>query len=101
MPELTMFLGEVPLTPDGVPLTPELAAAIIPALEHHATHSHGHRLQSTCSKMEAFNYYAKIVYLTAGSGGANEFNQKQIELLLDIRRTRFTLPGRHPFLDKA
>ena len=108
MPESTMFLGEVPLTPYGVPSTPELSAAIIPALarhdaillENHGALSYGHTLQSAWFKMEALDYYAKVVYLAAGYGGAREFNETQIEQLLDIRRTRFAQPGRHPFIDK-
>ena len=109
MPESTMFLGEVPLTPYGVPSTPELSAAIIPALERHdaillESHgalSYGHTLLSAWFKMEALDYYAKAVYLAANYGGAREFNERQIEQLLDIRRTRFAQPGRHPFIDRV
>lgn len=77
MPESTMFLGEVPLTPYGLPSTPELAEAIIPALkrhdalllENHGALSCGHDLQSAWFKMEALDYYAKVVYLAAAYGG--------------------------------
>lgn len=107
MPELTMFLGEVPLTPYGLPSTTELCDAIIPSLqkhdaillENHGALSWGHDLQSAYFKMEALDYYAKVVYLAAGYGGAREFNQDQIERLLDVRRTKFNQPGRHPFID--
>ncbi|HBM59873.1 MAG TPA: class II aldolase family protein, partial [Citreicella sp.] len=82
MPESTMFLGEVPLTPYGLPSTTELCDAIIPALdkhdaillENHGALSYGHDLQSAYFKMEALDYYAKVVYLAAAYGGANEFN---------------------------
>ena len=70
-------------------------------LENHGALSYGHTLQSAWFKMEALDYYAKVVYLSAGYGGAREFNEKQIEQLLDIRRTRFAQPGRHPFIDKT
>lgn len=107
MPESTMFLGEVPLTPYGLPSTTELCDAIIPALqkhdalllENHGALSYGHDLQSAYFKMEALDYYAKVVYLAAGYGGAKEFDQGQIEKLLDVRRTKFNQPGRHPFID--
>ena len=108
MPESTMFLGEVPLTPYGLPSTRELSDAIIPyldrhdalLLENHGALSYGHDLMSAYFKMEALDYYAKVVYLAAQFGGAKEFNAEQIEKLLEVRRTKFASPGRHPFLDK-
>ena len=107
MPESTMFLGEVPLTPYGLPSTTDLSDAIIPALEkhdailleNHGALSYGHTLQSAYFKMEALDYYAKVVYLAAGYGGAKEFSAEQVEKLLDVRRTKFAQPGRHPFID--
>jgi L-fuculose-phosphate aldolase len=108
MPESTMFLGEVPLTPYGLPSTTELCDAIIPylrrhdalLLENHGALSYGHNLTSAYFKMEALDYYAKVVYLAAGYGGAKEFNAEQIEKLLDVRRKHFNQPGRHPFIDR-
>lgn len=108
MPESTMFLGEVPLTPYALPSTSELSDAIAPyldrydalLLENHGALSYGHDLTSAYFKMEALDYYAKVVYLAAHYGGAREFNAEQIERLLDIRRTKFSQPGRHPFLDR-
>jgi len=107
MPESTMFLGEVPLTPYGLPSTTELCDAIIPALdkhdaillENHGALSYGHDLQRAYFKMEALDYYAKVVYLAAAYGGANEFNADQVEKLLNVRREKFNQPGRHPFID--
>ena len=107
MPESTMFLGEVPLTPYGTPSTSELTDAIAPyldrhdalLLENHGALTYGHDLTSAWFKMEALDYYAKVLYLAAGYGGAREFDAVQIEKLLEIRRTRFASPGRHPFLD--
>lgn len=107
MPESTIFLGEVPLTPYGLPSTPELAEAIIPALkrhdalllENHGALSCGHDLQSAWFKMEALDYYAKVVYLAAAYGGPKEFSQREIDRLVELRRTRFAMPGRHPFID--
>ena len=108
MPESTMFLGEVPLTPYGLPSTTELSDAIIPyldrydavLLENHGALTYGHDLQSAYFKMEALDYYAKVVYLAAQFGGAKEFNAEQIEKLLEVRRIKFASPGRHPFIDK-
>ena len=107
MPESTMFLGEVPLTPYGTPSTPELTDAIIPylqrhdavLLENHGALTYGHDLQSAWFKMEALDYYAKVVYLAAAYGGPKEFSQREIDRLVELRRTRFAMPGRHPFID--
>ena len=97
------------LTPYALPSTSELSDAIAPyldrydalLLENHGALSYGHDLTSAYFKMEALDYYAKVVYLAAHYGGAKEFNAEQIERLLDIRRTKFAQPGRHPFLDRA
>jgi L-fuculose-phosphate aldolase len=107
MPESTMFLGEVPLTPYGLPSTRELSDAIIPylqrydalLLENHGALTYGHDLNSAYFKMEALDYYAKVVYLASSYGGAKEFNANQIAKLLDVRRKHFNQPGRHPFLN--
>lgn len=90
-----------------MPSTPELAEAIIPALkrhdalllENHGALSCGHDLQSAWFKMEALDYYAKVVYLAAAYGGPKEFSQREIDRLVELRRTRFAMPGRHPFID--
>ncbi len=107
MPESTMFLGEVPLTPYGLPSTKELVDAITPYLDRHdaillANHgalTWGHDLESAWFKMEAVDYYAKALFLASQFGGANEFTFDQVERLLDIKRAHFDAPGRHPFID--
>jgi L-fuculose-phosphate aldolase len=107
MPESTMFLGEVPLTPYGLPSTQELVDAIVPYLDRHdaillANHgalSWGHDLESAWFKMEAVDYYAKALYLAEQFGGANEFDAHQVTRLLDIKRAHFNAPGRHPFIN--
>lgn len=109
MPESTMFLGEVPLTPYAVPSTQELSDSITPylrrhdalLLENHGALTYGHDLNSAYFKMEALDYYAKVLYLAASYGGAKEFNAEQVEKLLDIRRKHFNQPGRHPFMNPA
>jgi len=108
MPESTMFLGEVPLTPYAVPSTSALCDAIRPyldrhdalLLESHGALTFGHDLTSAYFKMEALDYYAKVVYLAASYGGAKEFNAEQVEQLLNVRRAHFNQPGRHPFIDR-
>jgi L-fuculose-phosphate aldolase len=107
MPESTMFLGEVPLTPYGLPSTDEISEAIMPYLERHdalllANHgalTYGHDLTSAYFKMEALDYYAKAVYLARQYGGPKTFSAEQVENLLEVRRRKFASPGRHPFID--
>ena len=106
MPESTMFLGEVPLTPYGLPSTSELCDAITPylqrhdavLLENHGALTWGHDLTSAYFKMEALDYYAKVVYLAAHYGGAKEFDADQVTKLLEVRRSKFASPGRHPLM---
>jgi L-fuculose-phosphate aldolase len=107
MPESTMFLGEVPITPYGLPSTPELSDAITPyldrydaiLLENHGALTYGHDLTSAYFRMEALDYYAKVIYLSAQYGGAKEFNTEQVAKLLEIQRTRFPQPDRHSRVD--
>lgn len=106
MPESTMFLGEVPLSPYALPSSEDLSRAIAPylerhdaiLLENHGALTCGHDLQSAWFKMEALDYYAKVVYLAAGYGGAHEFDRHEVERLVELKRTRFPSPGRHPFI---
>ncbi len=106
MPESTMFLGEVPLSPYAQPSSEQLSEAIIPylerhdamLLENHGALTYGHDLQSAWFKMEALDYYAKVVYLAAAYGGPREFSTEEVDKLIELKRTRFPSPGRHPFI---
>lgn len=107
MPESTILLGEVPLTPYGTPSTMELPNAITAylashdalLLENHGALSYGADLDNAYFKMEALDYYAKVVYLAAQYGGAQEFGAEEVAKLIELRKTRFNLPGRHPLVD--
>jgi L-fuculose-phosphate aldolase len=109
MPESTIFLGEVPVTPYGLPSTNELSDAIKPyldrhdalLLENHGALTCGHDLMSAYFKMEALDYYAKVVFLASQYGGAQEFTTDQVDKLVELRRTKFTLPGRHPLIHRS
>jgi L-fuculose-phosphate aldolase len=107
MPESTMFLGEVPIAPYGLPSTKELCESISPflqkhdvlLLENHGALTYGYDLMNAYFKMESLDYYAKAVYLSSFYGGAKEFTSSQINELLDVRKRNFDQPGRHPFLN--
>ncbi|WP_456269088.1 class II aldolase/adducin family protein [Kushneria sp. AK178] len=107
MPESTILLGEVPIAPYGTPSTMDLPRSITEflathdalLLENHGALSYGVDLDNAHFKMEALDYYAKVIYLASQYGGAHEFNQAEVDKLVELRQTRFKLPGRHPFVD--
>ncbi|RJS91496.1 class II aldolase/adducin family protein [Salinisphaera sp. Q1T1-3] len=107
MPESTILLGEVPIAPYGTPSTMDLPNSTTAylarydalLLENHGALSYGADLNNAHFKMEALDYYAKVVYLASQYGGAQEFSQAEVDKLIELRRTRFKLPGRHPFVD--
>lgn len=108
MPEATVLLGEVPLVRFALPSTEELPDSITPYLANHdalllANHgalAYGVDLQSAYFKLEALEYYAKMLFLTEQMGGANEFDADTLERLVDLRRHKFTGLGRNPLLDR-
>ena len=95
-----------PLSPYAVPASDDLSRSIAPylerhdaiLLENHGALTYGHDLQSAWFKMEALDYYAKVVYLAAAYGGPREFSQAEVDKLIELKRTRFPSPGRHPFI---
>ncbi|MDR1542236.1 MAG: class II aldolase/adducin family protein [Clostridiales bacterium] len=103
MPEVIIFLGEVPLTKYGTPSTEEIPDAIQDAiqnhdavlLENHGALSVGVNLTQAYFRMETLEYWAKINLYTQQLGGRNELNGNQVARLLQIRR-EMKLPGRHP-----
>jgi len=109
MPEATLLLGEVPIAPYATPSTADLPASITAylqthdalLLENHGAVAYGADLQNAQFKMEALEYYARIIYLASQYGGAHEFNAGEIKKLVKLRQTRFNLPGRHPYVDSG
>ncbi|WP_069384337.1 class II aldolase/adducin family protein [Halomonas caseinilytica] len=107
MPESTILLGEVPIAPYGTPSTMDLPNSTTEflathdaiLLENHGALSYGSDLNNAHFKMEALDYYAKVLFLASQYGGAHEFSQEEIDKLIELRKTRFKLPGRHPMVD--
>lgn len=106
MPEATVLLGEVPVVPFALPSTRQLPDSIAPYLPNHdalllANHgalTFGTDLYNAYFKLEALEYYAKMLFLTDQMGGPNEFDSGTLDALIDLRRNKFTGLGRHPFL---
>lgn len=105
MPEATIFLGEVPISPYGTPSTMEIPDNLEPYLEKYdqvLLENHGALTWSTdllaaYMKMESVEFYAELLYKSTMLGGPQEFNQEQLEKLYDIRRGMGNI-GRHPAL---
>lgn len=103
MPEVIIFLGEVPLTKYGTPSTMEIPEAISDALkdhdavllENHGALSVGVDLTQAYFRMETLEYWAKVSLYAKQLGGAQELTCEQIERLIEIRK-QMKLPGRHP-----
>lgn len=103
MPEVIIFLGEVPLTKYGTPSTMEIPDAISEALknhdavllENHGALSLGVDLTQAYFRMETLEYWAKVSLYAQQLGGANELTCEQIEQLIAIRKS-MNLPGKHP-----
>lgn len=108
MPEAVIFLGEVPLAKYGTPSTFEVPDSIEPyldnydavLLESHGALTWGADLLSAYHKMESVEFYAELLYRSTMLGGPNEFDDKELETLYNIRRA-MPIPGRHPALNNA
>ncbi len=107
MPESTIFLGEVPIAPYGLPSTQEIPDAIEPffnthdavLLENHGALSWGIDLMTAYFKMEGLEFYAELSYRSQMLGGAKELPAKEVKRLIDLRKT-FNVPGKHPCIEK-
>ncbi len=104
MPESTLLFGEVPIAPYGTPSTEELPDSIVPFLEdydalllaNHGALTYGADLMNAYFKMEALEYYAKILYITSTISEPKELPNVEVEKLIRLRDERFKLPGKHP-----
>jgi L-fuculose-phosphate aldolase len=107
MPEATIFLGEVPIAPYGLPSTMEIPDAIEPffnthdavLLESHGALSWGIDLMAAYFKMESLEFYAELSYRAQMLGGAKEIPAHEVRRLLDLRKA-FNVPGKHPCIEK-
>lgn len=103
MPEAVISLGWVPLAKYGRPSTDEIPDAVeeylldfdAVLLENHGALSYSDSLLSAYHKMEAVEFYAKLLYLSTQIGTPQKFSPKQVEDLFEIRR-KFGMTGCHP-----
>ena len=103
MPEVVINLGWVPLTQYGTPSTDEIPNAILPYLPCHDAfllQSHGALTVGTdpynaLFKMETLEMGAKISLLARLLGGEQEISPKNVDRLIELRRS-MGMTGSHP-----
>ena len=103
MPEAVISLGSVPIAKYGRPSTEEIPEAIdeyldyydAVLLENHGALTFSDSLLNAYMKMESLEFYAQILYQSIMLGGPQEFTDKQVEDLYDIRK-KLGMTGHHP-----
>jgi len=104
LPEIIIFLGDVPLARYGTPSTMELPKAIKPhienhdavLLENHGVLTLGTDLYQALFKMESIEHFAKISIYARLLGGEQELSAEEVEKLIQVRK-KMNPGGRHPW----
>ena len=104
LPEVEVFMGEVPIAPYETPGTQQFADTVVPFLEasntiilkNHGTISFGKDLQDAYWKTEILDAYCRILLLAKQLGGINYFDEREARELLDLKtRLGFDDPRFH------
>ena len=94
LPEVEVFMGEVPMAPYETPGSQKFAETILPFLEStntllltsHGTVSFGKDLQDAYWKTEILDAYCKILLLAKQLGNVTYFNETETRELLDLKK---------------
>ncbi len=94
LPEVEVFMGEVPLAPYETPGTQKFADTVLPFLKstntiiltNHGTVSFGKELEDAFWKSEILDAYCRILLLAKQLGGINYFNERESRELLDLKQ---------------
>ena len=94
LPEVEVFMGEVPLAPYETPGGQKFADTVIPFLEgtntiilaSHGTVSFGKDLVDAYWKTEILDSYCRILLLAKQLGNVNYFDERQTRELLDLKQ---------------
>lgn len=94
LPEVEVFLGEVPMADYETPGTHRFAETIIPyvkdcntiILANHGTVTFGPTLENAYFNTEIIDAYCKILILARQLGSVNYFTEQQTKELLDIKK---------------
>ena len=93
IPEVEIFLGEVPLAPYALPGTPALGASVLPfvdkanivLLANHGTVSYDTTIERAYWWTEVLDAYCKMLILAKSIGRVNYFSQSEAQELLDLK----------------
>jgi L-fuculose-phosphate aldolase len=94
LPEVEVFLGDVPTAVYETPGTQKFADTIVPHLKasntiilaNHGTVTFGPDLEKAYWNSEIIDAYCKILILAKQIGNVNYFNEKQTKELLDLKK---------------
>jgi len=94
LPEVEVFMGEVPLAPYETPGGQDFADTVIPFLKgsstiilaSHGTVSFGKDLIDAYWKTEILDSYCRILLLAKQLGNVNYFDERQTRELLDLKQ---------------
>lgn len=93
LPEIVVFLGQVPLAPYATPSTPEVASSIRPfladydamLLSHHGVLTYGASLDEAYAKLERVESCAQIYFNLLQIGRVRELPPEAVEKLKELR----------------
>ena len=94
LPEVEVFLGDVPITKYETPGGQDFADTIIPfvkktnvvILANHGTVSYGENVERAYWWTEILDAYCRILMLARGLGGVHYFSEKKERELLDLKQ---------------
>lgn len=94
LPEVEVFMGEVPIAPYETPGGQDFANTVVPFLEstntiilkNHGTVSFGKDLQEAYWKTEILDAYCRILLLSRQLGGVTYLNEQKSRELLDLKQ---------------
>jgi L-fuculose-phosphate aldolase len=94
LPEVEVFMGEIPIAPYETPGTQKFADTVLPflkgtsciILKNHGTVSFGKNLEEAFWKTEILDSYCRILMLARQLGKIDYFTQQQTNELLDLKK---------------
>ena len=93
LPEVEIFLGDVPITKYAIPGGKEFAETILPfvqksnivILANHGTVSYGETVEKAYWWTEVLDAYCRMLMLARGLGRINYFSEPEAQALLDLK----------------
>jgi len=94
LPEVEVFMGEIPIAPYETPGGQKFADTVLPflkgtstvILKNHGTVSFGKDLQEAYWKTEILDAYCRILLLAKQLGNVDYFNERETRELLDLKK---------------